>query len=214
MYHSPLRREQAEATRERILDAAEKHLASDPDEISYVAIAKHAGVSLPTVHRQFPDRRSLYEGLMARADADMRDVPFPTSSAELTAAIPTFVARWASKTPLEEALSRSRVVRQARRDYAHGEKRALLRGLFADQLKGLTPGEIARFEDAFMFLSAGSSVHVLTQSVGLSVERASAVLQLLLAALGDRANEIRRVRRAKARTKERKTRSPKGRARS
>lgn len=180
-YHSPLRREQAAATRERILAAAERHLATDPEELSFPQIAKLAGVSLPTVHRQFPDRRALYEGLSERSE---REHPFvvPESAEQLIALTPQFVARWSSVSPLQAALSRSRAAQAVRREFGHGEKRAYLTRLFARTLAPLPAGDRRAMEDALMFLTAATSVQVLTGALGLEPERASAALQWLLRA--------------------------------
>ncbi len=188
-YHSPLRQEQALATRERILDAAEKHLASDPDEVSFPRIARIAGVSVPTVHRQFPDRRALYEGLVERTDQKFRGIPEPTTVEELIAAGPGYVARWAAISPLEAALNRSRAAQKARQEFGHPEKRAWLARLFERELAGLDRAEAQRFQDALMFLTAAGSVQVLAQSIGLSVSRSSAVLTLLMELLSAHARE-------------------------
>jgi AcrR family transcriptional regulator len=66
-YHSPLRRAQADRTRELIVEALIDLLAERPsDEISTRDIARAAGVSERTVYRHFPDRRELHEALAAR----------------------------------------------------------------------------------------------------------------------------------------------------
>jgi AcrR family transcriptional regulator len=68
-YTSRLREDQAQRTRELILDALTELLATHAaDEISTRAIAERAGVSQPTVYRHFPDRPALLEGLSDRID--------------------------------------------------------------------------------------------------------------------------------------------------
>ena len=68
-YRSPLREEQAQRTRDVILDALTDLLAEHRvDEVSTKQIAERAGVSLPTVYRHFPDRAALVEGLANRVD--------------------------------------------------------------------------------------------------------------------------------------------------
>jgi AcrR family transcriptional regulator len=66
-YRSALRETQAQLTRGLILDAL-IHLLDDrpADEISTRQLAEHAGVSLRTVYRHFPDRDSLLNGLAER----------------------------------------------------------------------------------------------------------------------------------------------------
>ncbi len=64
-YKSPLRDEQAEATRERILEAALRVLADGAAAFTMPAVAKAAGVSLPTVYRLFPNKEALTAGARA-----------------------------------------------------------------------------------------------------------------------------------------------------
>lgn len=66
-YSSPLRESQALQTRDLILDSLTELLAERRvDEVSTREIARHAGVSQPTVYRHFPDREALIEGLTRR----------------------------------------------------------------------------------------------------------------------------------------------------
>ena len=66
-YSSPLRAEQAQRTRDLILDAFTDLLDDRrADDITTREIAQRAGVSQPTVYRHFPDRTALLEGLSGR----------------------------------------------------------------------------------------------------------------------------------------------------
>ena len=67
-YRSELRVAQAHATRERILDAVGTLLRTDPDRLSFAAIAKTARVALPTVNRHFPTRTDLFEAYRLRVE--------------------------------------------------------------------------------------------------------------------------------------------------
>jgi AcrR family transcriptional regulator len=66
-YHSPRRREQAEATRNQILDAAERLFIRDGYvATSMAAIAKEAGVALKTVYVSFETKSGLLRALWHR----------------------------------------------------------------------------------------------------------------------------------------------------
>jgi AcrR family transcriptional regulator len=62
-YHSALREEQAETTRLRTLDAAVRVLARGAASASIPAIAREAGVSVPTVYRHFGTKEELFAAL-------------------------------------------------------------------------------------------------------------------------------------------------------
>jgi len=71
-YSSPLRAEQAQRTRDLILDAFTDLLEDRrADDITTREIAQRAGVSQPTVYRHFPDRTALLEGLSGRIGTRM-----------------------------------------------------------------------------------------------------------------------------------------------
>ncbi len=66
-YRMRARAEAAEATGERILDAAETVFFERPlEQVTLVAIAEQAGVSVQTVIRRFGDREALFGAVIAR----------------------------------------------------------------------------------------------------------------------------------------------------
>lgn len=62
-YRSRLREEQAEATRDRILEAVMRIFAGGVAGLSMPAVAREAGVSIPTVYRYFPTKRDLLDAI-------------------------------------------------------------------------------------------------------------------------------------------------------
>jgi len=66
-YTSQLREQQAEATRERILDALVEVLAEGVETLSVPAVADQAGVSVGTVYRHFGDKTGLLKALIPHA---------------------------------------------------------------------------------------------------------------------------------------------------
>ncbi len=62
-YSSTLRQEQMKRTREQILEGLIKTMARGFTEISIPAVAREAGVSVPTVYRYFHTKRDLIEAL-------------------------------------------------------------------------------------------------------------------------------------------------------
>ncbi len=79
-YRSPLRQQQAAATRELILKALAEQLASDGLQDFVLAdAAKRAGVSARTIYRYFPNREALLEAVAEWVDRQFSDLPRPTS---------------------------------------------------------------------------------------------------------------------------------------
>ena len=60
-YHSPLREEQMEQTRERLLETLTEMLANSAEEISVAAVAEQAKVSVRTAYRYFPTKEALID---------------------------------------------------------------------------------------------------------------------------------------------------------
>lgn len=73
-YHSPRRQEQAQATRQKILDAARRLFnAHGYVATTLSAIAREAGVSLPTVSAVFGTKKALLEALFDVKTWDLED---------------------------------------------------------------------------------------------------------------------------------------------
>lgn len=88
-YKSDLRREQADATRSRILDAAAALLEASPDGAAAVTtkrIAEEAGITEVTLYRHFPSRADLNQALWQHMNASQGVAGgFPTSLSEMPA---------------------------------------------------------------------------------------------------------------------------------
>src|SRR5579859_6868635 len=68
VYHSELRARQADETRSRILDATIAVMARGLPDVSIPAIAKEAGVSIPTVYRHFATKHDLFAAVYPHAE--------------------------------------------------------------------------------------------------------------------------------------------------
>jgi AcrR family transcriptional regulator len=83
-YESPLRAEQVDRTREKLLDAGLEVVAeADAEEVTVRRVAARARVSVPTAYRYFPDRDALIEGIATYISTRITGTPMPSSSDEL-----------------------------------------------------------------------------------------------------------------------------------
>jgi AcrR family transcriptional regulator len=94
-YRSELRAEQTEATRARILDATVRVMADGIAYVSIPAVAREAGVSVPTIYRHFPTKRDLlaavYPHVVRRAG--LNEVVIPRSMDELRGGLRAYFER-------------------------------------------------------------------------------------------------------------------------
>src|SRR6516162_1493556 len=87
-YASPLRAEQQELTRQRILESVVEELEARPaEELSFPSIAERARVSERTVYRHFPTKEALLDAFWQWWIAGRFGVPsdIPVSADELPA---------------------------------------------------------------------------------------------------------------------------------
>jgi AcrR family transcriptional regulator len=88
-YHSELRAEQAEETRGRILDAALRVMSSGIASLSVPAVAREAGVSVPTVYRHFRTKSELLAEMYPHAArrSGLDGVPDPSAVGDVRGAV-------------------------------------------------------------------------------------------------------------------------------
>src|SRR5688500_13075920 len=94
-YRSRLRRRQKQDTREAILDATIDVLAEGVAELSMPAVARRAGVSVPTVYRHFASKRALLAAVARHVERQTGAgaVPRPADPAALAASTRELFAR-------------------------------------------------------------------------------------------------------------------------
>ncbi|WP_374574652.1 TetR/AcrR family transcriptional regulator [Phenylobacterium sp.] len=145
-YNSRLRQEQAEATRERIVEAMAAILAEDGriEAATNRAVAQRAGVTDVTVYRHFPSRelllRALWEHLNRRNGAN---VGMPEGEAELVGNIaPLFATFDAAPAHITAAVT-SEHGREMRGSLDPVRREAFLDAI-AQAAAGLSPAEQAK----------------------------------------------------------------------
>jgi AcrR family transcriptional regulator len=172
-YTSPLREEQASATRERILEALVRVLARGAAELSVPAVAAEAGVSVATVYRHFATKQALLDGLGEHVrDRWLGELPTPSTPAELAALYARAYPRVDARTEAVRAAFASSAAR--------GGRKASMKGRLARVESGLAPLEgrvtaedYARLRSVAVLLTASETVHFLRELLGLSVSEAA-----------------------------------------
>lgn len=190
-YSSPLRTQQAAATRERIVDAAVELLqATDPGAFGMPDVADRAGVSVSTAYRAFPTKDDLITGVLEsiaarfEAAAGLR----PTTREELEASVPGAVRAVYELEPQYRALFATAAGREAHRATA-GERAASVERAFADGLDGLDQRQRRLVTSVLYLVTSSKSVLWLKDYAGLDVDEAADAVAWALAALTTAAQE-------------------------
>jgi AcrR family transcriptional regulator len=116
-YSSDLRDEQAEATRTRILDALVRTMANGVAGLSIPAVAREAGVSVPTVYRHFGSKNGLLGALGMHVGARAGLVPetLPQTMDTFEPMVRELFGNLAGMDDTLRAVSASELGREARR---------------------------------------------------------------------------------------------------
>lgn len=193
-YSSPLRAQQAAATRDRIVDATVDLLqGADPGAFGMQDVADQAGVSLRTVYRVFPTKDDLFDGVLTAISdrfSQIAGTP-PTTRAEFDASVAGAVRAVFELEPLYRALFATIAGRETHRGGA-AERRAAFEAAFGDDLAGLPP-ERARLVVSLLHLVTSSrSVLWLKDYAGLDADETSAAIGWAVAALATAARAAER----------------------
>ena len=160
-YDSPVRRERAARTRDRIADAGMALVrelpAWDWRSVTFAAVAGRAGVGVRTVYRYFPTERDLHDAILSRLQQAAGGVAYEgltlddvgRAAARLHATLPSLaVSRWAEEVPDQPTLvevdrrrrdALSAAVADTTRDWTQ-EERAMAAAVL-DVLWGVGPFE-------------------------------------------------------------------------
>ncbi len=173
-YRSRLRDEQAEETRTRILEATLRVMAGGLASVSIPAVAREAGVSVPTIYRHFGTKRDLMAALhphvMRRAGFD--EVVPPRTLDELRDGVRSIFSRLDAVDDLAWAAMASPAAEEARAIHMPG--RLELGRRFADTIEPkLTEADRERIARLLVVLISSSSLRAWRDHLGASVEEAA-----------------------------------------
>jgi len=183
-YDNTLRREQAGATRSRILDAVRDLLVESRTALSIPEIAARAGVSEPTVYRYFPNRDALLEAASDEVAEQLGAPPQPRDADELpllAIAVSDYYERnqsWLRAALNEPALRPLRMAGRRRR-------KERLREILEPRLSHLDPREREIAFAMFTAILRAETWDYLTREGGLSSEETGVAKSWVARALLD-----------------------------
>jgi AcrR family transcriptional regulator len=189
-YRSPLRGEQQQQTRERILEAAVARIAEDGlAELTVPLVAERAGVSLRTVYRHFPTKDDLIDSVGEFRDAQFGVTGPPESIEELLRNTPALFEGFAARDDLVRAADVSAAGRQIH-DRARRRRALALRKIFEEVTADLSPTEARRLVATVQVLWSTRAWLTLHDNWGMDGREAGRAAQWAIETLIDEARRM------------------------
>ena len=191
VYESPLRVEQMEQTRLRILQAVTELLA-DPttEEVTIPLVARRARVSLRTVYRHFPAREALFDAWAEWVDERLRIHlhSYPEKADRLPAFALELYRSYDESEPLVKAMLNSKAARAVRERTRRRRQRQFERAM-SELTEELGPRERHRAIAVLYLLVSAPAWRAMREQWGLDGEEAGKAAAWAVRVL---TNELRR----------------------
>ena len=173
-YRSALRAEQAEATRARILDATIRVIAGGLAYVSIPAVAREAGVSVPTVYRHFATKRELLAAVYPHSvrGSGLDDLVRPRSMDDLLGGLRTYFERTDSLGDLARVAMASPAA-EAVRALNMPDRLAMFRRIADSVVPKPSEADRDRIARLLVILTASSALRLWRDQLGSSVDEAA-----------------------------------------
>ena len=173
-YRSELRAQQAEETRDRILEATLRVMARGIANVSIPAVAREAGVSVPTVYRHFGTKQDLLAAVYLHVVRRSAPAEFslPSSVEELRDGVRAMFQGLDSSDDLARAAMASPAAAEARR-MGMPARLEIFRRLADAIAPDLSQQDRARVARVLTILISSSALRLWRDHLGSSVEQAA-----------------------------------------
>ena len=170
-YHSELRAQQAATTRERILDATVRVLAKGLADVTVPAVAREAGVSVPTVYRHFKTKRDLFGALQPHLQrrAGINPNALPTSIDELRGSLVSVLSGMDGLDDVMRAAQASPGAEEVRRVHAPNRFK-LARRVIDGVAPALSEADADRIARILVIMTASPALRMWRDDFGASVD--------------------------------------------
>ena len=170
-YRSDLRAEQAEETRGRILDAALRVMTTGVASLSMPAVAREAGVSVPTVYRHFGTKADLLAAMYPHAArrSGLDKVPDPTSLRDVRTSLRAIFEHMDSLDDMARAAFASPIADEVRHATMQSRFQRIRR--LGDTIEPpLSKGDQDRITRLLVILTSSASLRTWRDHLGSSVD--------------------------------------------
>jgi AcrR family transcriptional regulator len=182
-YQSELRAERAEETRGRILDAALRVMTTGLARLSVPAVAREAGVSVPTVYRHFGTKAELLAEMYPHAArrAGLDGVPDPSTVRDVRSAVIAVFERLDALDDVSRAAFASPIADEVRHATMPSRFRRI-RALGESIEPPLTKADLDRITRILVILISQSSLRTWRDHLGASAEEVADDIDWILRA--------------------------------
>ena len=173
-YQSTLRAEQAEVTRHRVLDAALRVMSTGLTSLSVPAVAREAGVSVPTVYRHFGTKADLLAEMYPHAArrAGLDRIPDPSSAADVKGVVHALIERLDALDDVSRAAFASPIADEVRHA-TMPSRYARIRRLGESIEPPLSGADLDRITRLLVVLISQSSLRTWRDHLGVSADQAA-----------------------------------------
>ena len=177
----------ADETRIRILDACVAILARGVAELSIPAVAREAGISVPTVYRNFADKKTLVAETAVHLRKIRGGLAMPESIEGLSEAIRTNFDAAASVPETVAAALQSEPILAMRRDAGmHAERISKMERLLGPHLSHMSPSERENAVLVATVLCSSNTLRAFRDVTGVSPRKAAEVVSWTVSLLAGR----------------------------
>ncbi len=185
-YQSPLRQEQARRTREQILDGLIQAMAQGGlADLSIPAVAREAGVSVPTIYRYFHTKRELIEALgsyiVQKAGIAPQSGP-PRSPEELIAMIKAAFLKYEGADEMLRAAAMSELSYEMRQ-FALPQRLKFIEDALEPVIESFDEADRLRLRNSVFLLTTTAIVRAFKDYLNLSGEEAADTVAWMIRAL-------------------------------
>ncbi len=171
-YESPLRDDQVETTRGRILDALVRTMARGVAGLSMPAVAREAGVSIPTIYRHFHTKAELVAALAPYLTAKSGLMEIPRVEGNDLASILRELYRRNEAMDTETRAAMASQLGQEVRRMVMPERLALTRKGIAERLPGLTRDDLDHLTRVLLILMSSATMRAYKDYLGMDASKA------------------------------------------
>ena len=183
-YDSPLRRAQADQTRQRILETTLRLIVGGVEGVTMQLVAKEAGVALRTVFRHFATREDLLDAAWHALNAQLGEMPELAGIDEVSAFIPELFERYAAIEDQIRAVMLGSPMQASRRRHGSVRARKMRQAIEAAMAAGDGRSQRMAASVAYVLTVPIASI-LLKDNFGLSTDEASRAVAWAVRTLAD-----------------------------